>query len=73
MTNLIFIKARGGLTTGETLLNVINQNPQGLTIKQLSNIINRPVSMINICLKQLTSNRQITIQFSGMQRLIYPK
>lgn len=73
MANLIFIKARGGLSTSETLLRVINQNPQGLTIKQLSNNINRPVSMINICLKQLSSRKQITIQLSGMQRLIYPK
>jgi hypothetical protein len=73
MTNLIFIKARGGLTTSETLLQVINQNPNGLTLKQLSNSINRPVSMINICLKQLSSRKQITVQLMGMQRLIYPR
>jgi len=72
MTNLIFIEARGGLTTSETLLQVINENPQGLTLKQLSNIINRPVSMINICLKQLSSRKQIKIQLRGMQKLIYP-
>lgn len=72
MTNLIFIEARGGLSTSETLLQLINQNPQGLTLKQLSNILNRPVSMINICLKQLTSRKQITVQIRGMQRLIYP-
>lgn len=73
MLSLMFIEARGGLTTSETLLQVINQNPQGLTLKQLSNILNRPVSMINICLKQLSGNKQITIQLMGMQRLIYPK
>jgi len=72
MTNLIFIEARGGLTTSETLLQVINQHPQGLTIKQLSNSINRPVSMINLCLKQLSGRKQVKIQLKGMQKLIYP-
>ncbi|BAQ63907.1 hypothetical protein [Geminocystis sp. NIES-3709] len=72
MPNLIFIKARGGLTTGEQLLQVINQNPNGCTIKYLSNSINRPVSMINICLRQLISSKQITVQLRGMQRLVYP-
>ncbi|MGI0479936.1 hypothetical protein ACN4EE_04015 [Geminocystis sp. CENA526] len=72
MVNIIFIEARGGLTTSETLLQVINQNPQGLTLKQLSNTINRPVSMINICLKQLSSKKQVIIRLRGMQKLIYP-
>ncbi len=40
MSNLIFIEARGGLTTGERLLQVINQYPDGCTIKHLSNSIN---------------------------------
>lgn len=71
--NLIFIEARGGLTTSEQLLGVINQHPQGLTIKQLSHIINRPVSMINLCLKQLSSRKQVKIQLRGMQKLVYPK
>lgn len=69
MTNLIFIKARVGLTTSEILLQVINQNPNELTLKQLSNSINRPVSMINICLKQLSS----AVQLMRIQRLIYPR
>lgn len=73
MNNIIFIKARGGLTTGEVLLNVINQHPQGLTLKQLSNSINRPISMINICLKQLSGSKEVKIQLRGMQRLVYPK
>ncbi|AFZ55533.1 hypothetical protein [Cyanobacterium aponinum] len=72
--NLIFIEARGGLTTSEQLLGVINQHPQGLglTIKQLSYSINRPVSMINLCLKQLSSRKQVKIQLRGMQKLVYP-
>lgn len=72
MTNLIFIEARGGLSTSEILLQLIKQNPQGLTLKQLSNSINRPVSMINLCLKQLSNQKQIKIELKGMQRLIYP-
>ena len=73
MSNLIFIEPRGGLTTGETLLQVINQYPQGCTIKHLSKTINRPVSMINLSLKALISNKQVKVKLMGMQRLIYPR
>jgi hypothetical protein len=73
MSNLIFISARGGLTTGERLLQVINQYPDGCTIKHLNNSINRPVSMINLSLKALISNKRVKVKLMGMQRLVYPQ
>ncbi len=37
-------------------------HPDGLTVKELSDILNRPVSMIQICLKTSIANRQVTIK-----------
>ena len=69
-----FIKARGGISTRERLLQIINENPEGCTLKQLSDIINRPVSMINLCLNSLISQKQIKVKLSEnrMQKLLYP-
>ncbi len=68
MSNLIFIKARGGLTTGERLLQVINQYPDGCTIKHLSNSINRPVSMINLSLKALIRPKHRVLVMRGSEQ-----
>ncbi len=75
MTMIKFITATGGLTTAESLLEVINQYPNGSTIKQLSVNLNRPVSMINLTLKTLISQKQVKVKVSDnrMQRLVFPK
>lgn len=75
MATLKLISSSGGLTTTEILLDLINQHPEGSTIKQLSQMINRPVSMINLCLKTLLSQKQVQVQLSQnkMQRLIFPQ
>ena len=75
MATLKFIKATPGLNTTEKLLQVIKANPQGLTIKALSKQLNRPISMLNICLKTLISSKQVKVKLSrnGMQRIFFPK
>jgi hypothetical protein len=73
MANLKFIKATPGLNTTEMLLLLIKANPQGLTLKVLSNKINRPISMLNICLKSLIKNKQVEVKLNGMQRVFLPK
>lgn len=75
MVTIKLIKARGGLSTAERLLQIINQNPNGCTVKQLSQAINRPVSMINICLKTLISKKQVKVNLSNnqMQRIYFPR
>jgi hypothetical protein len=75
MATLKLISSRGGLTTTEILLELINQHPEGSTIKQLSQMINRPVSMINLCLKTLLTQKQVQVSLSQnkMQRLIFPQ
>ncbi len=75
MATIKFISSSGGRSTTEKLLEVINQNPDGSTIKQLSQSINRPVSMINIALKTLVSQKQVKVRLSNnrMQKIVFPR
>jgi DNA-binding transcriptional regulator YiaG len=50
------------LTTTERLLELIHIYPNGLTIKELADSLNRPVSMVQICLKILIANRQVVVR-----------
>ncbi len=54
------IKATPGLTTNETILNLLKDYPQGLTVKELSDQLNRPISMIQTCLKLLVAGKKVT-------------
>lgn len=75
MATIKFITASGGLSTPETLLQIISKHPEGSTIKQLSNSLNRPVSMINLCLNNLLTEKKVKIKLSEnrMQRLVFPQ
>lgn len=75
MATIKFITGSGGISTIEKLLEVINQNPEGSTIKQLSQSINRPVSMINLALKTLVSQKQVRVRLSNnrMQKIVFPR
>ena len=59
MYNLVFIKARGGQTMSERLVEIIRENPQGCTAIELSEKVNRPISMINTYIKGLISSKQV--------------
>ncbi|MGK7951465.1 MAG: winged helix-turn-helix domain-containing protein [Xenococcaceae cyanobacterium] len=48
-----------GLTTTQQIIRLIMANPQGLSAKEISHQLNRPISMIQICLKNLKSSRCI--------------
>lgn len=71
MAKIRFIQARGGLSTTERLLQIIAQNPHGLTLKSLSKEMNRPVSMLNICLNSLIKTKQVKVKLSDnkMQKI----
>jgi predicted transcriptional regulator len=68
------ITATPGPTTTERILELILAYPQGITTKELSYRLNRPVSMVNVCLKSLIAARQIYVRLSenGMQQIYYP-
>ncbi|MEL4895947.1 hypothetical protein [Crocosphaera sp. Alani8] len=55
----IIIKATPGLTTNETILNILKNCPQGLTVKELSKQLNRPISLIQTCLQLLVSCKKV--------------
>jgi DNA-binding transcriptional regulator YiaG len=56
-------------TTTDRLLESIENHPNGLTIKELADILNRPISMIQICLKILMASGKVAIrrQSNGAQ------
>lgn len=74
MVKIKFIQPRGGLTTSEKILQIIEANPSGLTIKSLSQQTNRPISMLNICLRNLIKDKQVKVKLSeNKMQQIYQK
>ena len=57
------------LTTTDRLLESIRNHPDGITIKELADTLNRPISMLQICLKILIASRKVAIrqQNNGQQ------
>lgn len=49
-------------TTTDRLLDTIRQHTDGVTIKELSDTLNRPISMLQICLKILIASRKVAIK-----------
>jgi DNA-binding transcriptional regulator YiaG len=52
------------LTTTDRMLATIDDRPEGITIKELAEILNRPISMVQICLKISIANRKVTTTYS---------
>ncbi len=63
-----------GPTTTERVGELIQNHPEGITVRELSRQLNRPVSMVQHCLKSLISSGQVYVRLSenGMQRVYYP-
>ncbi len=53
------VTATPGLTTTQQVIHLIMEHPQGVSAKEISRKLNRPISMIQICLKNLKSSRCI--------------
>jgi predicted transcriptional regulator len=64
------IRPTSGLNTSDRILELLQENPRGMTVKSLSDRLNRPVSMIHISLKSLVATKKITAQKEG-DRWIY--
>jgi hypothetical protein len=50
------------LTTIDRLLESIRNHPDGLTVKELAALLNRPISMIQICLKISIASQKVAIK-----------
>jgi predicted transcriptional regulator len=68
------ISGTPGLSTREQILAIIQARNTGITIKEISKIINRPVSMIQVCLKDLISSKDIFTHQNkvGIGLIYYP-
>jgi DNA-binding transcriptional regulator YiaG len=49
-------------TTTDRLLESIRDRPDGLTIKELADTLNRPISMLQICLKILIASKKVAVR-----------
>lgn len=75
MLTLKIIKARPGKNTTQKILDLIESRPKGITVREISNQLNRPISMVQICLKTLKSLKLVTSQKSQNKicLIYYPK
>ncbi len=48
-----------GLNTSAQIFELMQVYPQGITVQELSQRLNRPVSMLNLCLKSLVASKKI--------------
>jgi DNA-binding transcriptional regulator YiaG len=57
------------LTTTDRLLESIRDRPDGVTIQELADTLNRPISMLQICLKILIASKKVAVrmQTNGQQ------
>ena len=53
------------LTTTDRLLESIRNHPDGITIKELAQTLNRPVSMLQICLKVLIASQKVVVRLDN--------
>jgi predicted transcriptional regulator len=69
------ISATPGPDTTEQILTIIQAQSTGITIKEIGKSINRPISMIQICLKKLISSKHIFARKNktGSGLIYYPR
>ncbi|MDJ0591426.1 MAG: winged helix-turn-helix transcriptional regulator [Pleurocapsa sp. MO_226.B13] len=75
MIEITIISATPGISTREQILQIIQARNTGITIKEISKLINRPVSMIQVCLKDLIASKAIFSRKNkvGVGLIYYPK
>lgn len=74
MIQIKIISATPGVSTHEQILEIIQARSTGITIREISKIINRPISMIQVCLKDLISSKDIFTHKNkvGVGLIYYP-
>ena len=72
MIEINLISATPGISTQEQILELIKNRRTGITVKEIKQILNRPISMIQVCLKDLIASKAIfTRQNKAGVGLIY--
>ncbi len=75
MTIIKIITAKPGQDTKAQIVAIVEKRATGITIKELSQQLNRPISMLQICLRQLVYSKQIVARQSKVSKTLiyYPK
>lgn len=68
------IRATPGPNTSDRLLELVAAHPEGITLRELCLLLNRPVSMLQHCLKEPIASGKIVARLSpnGMRRIYFP-
>ena len=75
MIEINIISAKPGIGTHEQILQLVRSRNTGIKIGEISKLINRPISMIQICLKDLIAEKAIFSRKNkaGVGLIYYPK
>ena len=75
MIEINIISATPGISTRERVLEIIQTRKTGVTSKEICRLLNRPVSMIQVCLKDLIATKAIFTRKNraGVGLIYYPK
>ena len=75
MIQINIISATPGLSTREQVLEIIQTRKTGVTSKEICRLLNRPVSMIQVSLKDLIATKAIFTRKNkvGVGLIYYPK
>ena len=74
MIEINIISASPGISTQEQVLNLVQARKTGITIKEIKKILNRPISMIQIHLKELVADKAVVTRQNkaGVGLIYYP-
>ena len=74
MIQINLISATPGISTQEQILQLVRDRHTGITVKEIKQILNRPVSMIQVCLKDLIASKAIFTRQNqaGVGLIYYP-
>lgn len=75
MIEIKIINASPGMSTQEQVLQLVQTRKTGITIKEIKRILNRPISMIQIHLRELIADKVIITHKNraGVGLIYYPK
>ncbi|MEM8722647.1 MAG: winged helix-turn-helix domain-containing protein [Cyanobacteria bacterium P01_G01_bin.39] len=75
MIKINIISSTPGITTQEQILQIIQARETGITIKEIKQILNRPISMIQVHLKELIAAKAIFTHKNkaGVGLIYYPR
>lgn len=74
MIKINIISSTPGISTQEQILQIIQARKTGITIKEIKQILNRPISMIQVYLQQLIATKVIFSRKNrvGVGLIYYP-